>query len=53
VLKETSKDNEYIIKAKLLEKDEEIKGMQDQIQTIMNTLNALVNESNKAELAKK
>jgi hypothetical protein len=48
-----NKYNEYLIKGKLQEKDEQIKTMQDQIQTIMNTLTLLVDERSKGELAKR
>jgi hypothetical protein len=52
-LKETSKDNEYIIKARLQEKEDQIKGMQGQIQTIMDTLGQIVlNQNDKTRLAK-
>lgn len=40
-LKEKSKDNEYIIKAKLLEKDEEIKQIQEQLRTLTSLVTGI------------
>jgi len=52
-LSEKNQDKDFIIKSKLQEKDEQIRGMQNQLEVIMNTLNTLVSESSKDELAKK
>jgi nitrogen fixation/metabolism regulation signal transduction histidine kinase len=56
--KEKSKDSEYIIKAKLQEKDEQINlmkeqfnSMQSQIQELVSTIGS-IDESNKKETAK-
>jgi hypothetical protein len=52
-LKVKNEDAEYVIKGKLQEKDEQIKDMQQQIQTILNTLGELViNQNDKGKLAK-
>jgi hypothetical protein len=58
-LKEKSKDSEYIIKAKLQEKEEQMRNMQDQfaamqsqVQTLISTLGSM-DQSSKNELAKK
>lgn len=53
-LKEKNQDKDYVIKGKLQEKEEQIKGMQDQISTIMDTLGQiLLNQNdNKSKLAK-
>ena len=45
-LKEKNQDKDYVIKGKLQEKEEQIKGMQDQIQTIMEILGDLSVEKN-------
>jgi hypothetical protein len=55
-LKEKSKDNEYIVKAKLQEKDDQLKNMQDQFavlqsQVLISTLGTM-DQSSKNELAK-
>ena len=46
-LKEKNEDAEYVIKGKLKEKDEQIKGMQEQIKIIMNSLGQLMANQNK------
>ena len=58
-LKEKSKDSEYIIKAKLQEKEEQMRNMQDQftamqsqVQTLISILGSM-EQSSKNELAKK
>ncbi|MGB7954965.1 MAG: hypothetical protein WCF23_13380 [Candidatus Nitrosopolaris sp.] len=58
-LKEKSKDNDYIIKAKLREKEDEIKNikkqfdsMQSQIQALMSAIGG-INELDKKEVAKR
>lgn len=51
-LSEKSKDNEYVIKARLQEKDEEVKEMKEQIFKIMSTLNNLVDQGSRNKLAK-
>ena len=58
-LKEKSKDSEYIIKAKLQEKDDQIRNMenqftamQSQVQILISTLGSM-DQSSKNELAKK
>ena len=51
-LKEKNQDSEYVIKGKLQEKEEQIKNMQDQIQTIMEILGELsVQKSDKIDHA--
>ena len=55
-LEEKNEDEKYIIKARLQEKDEQIKGMQEQIHLIMNSLGQLMTNQNnditKSKLAK-
>ena len=46
-LKEKNEDKDYVIKGKLQEKDEQIKGMQEQLHLIMNSLEQLkANQNN-------
>jgi hypothetical protein len=58
-LKEKSKDNEYIIKAKLQEKDDQLRNIQDQFTAMQSQVQALIStlgsmdQSSKNELAKK
>jgi hypothetical protein len=58
-LKEKSKDSEYIIKAKLLEKDDQLRNMQSQFTAMQSQVQALIStlgsmdQSSKNELAKK
>jgi hypothetical protein len=55
-LQEKNMEKDYIIKGKLHEKDEQIKGMQDQLQLIMNSLGQLManqnNDITKSKVAK-
>ncbi len=55
-LEQKNENEDYIIKARLHEKDEQIKGMQDQLQIIMNSLGQLManqnNDITKSKLAK-
>jgi hypothetical protein len=47
ILEEKNEDEKYVIKAKLQEKDEQIKGMQEQLHLIMNSLEQLkANQNN-------
>jgi hypothetical protein len=58
-LKEKSKDSEYIIKAKLQEKDDQIRNMENQFTTMQSQVQMLIStlgsmdQSSKNELAKK
>jgi hypothetical protein len=51
-LKEKTKDNDYIIKAKLQEKDEQIKTIQTQLQTLIAAVGNMNSQSGKQEVAK-
>jgi integrase len=51
-LKEKTKDNEYIIKARLQEKDEQIKAIQTQLQTLIAAVGNMNSQSGKQEIAK-
>ncbi len=51
-LKEKSNDNEYIIKAKLQEKDEQIKIIQSQMNVLVGIISRLDSEEGKNKIAK-
>jgi len=52
-LREKTKDNEYIIREKLLEKEEQIKSIQYQLQELISAFGSISNESGKQEVAKR
>ena len=51
-LKEKSNDNEYIIKGKLQEKDEQIKNIQSQMNVLVEIISRLDSEEGKNKIAK-
>ena len=51
-LTEKNRDTEYVISAKLLEKDEEIKDIKEQLRAIFSTINSS-SQSGKIEIARK
>jgi hypothetical protein len=51
-LREKTKDNEYIIRAKLQEKEEQIKGIQNQLQALISAFGSMSNEPGKQEVAR-
>ena len=51
-LKEKSKDNEYIIRSRLEEKESEMQTMKDQINSILSALSTIANQNQLNETAK-
>jgi hypothetical protein len=52
-LKERSKDNEYIVKAKLQEKDDQLKNMQDQFAVLQSQVQTLISAIGSIDMASK
>ena len=52
-MREKTKDNEYIIREKLQEKEEQIKSIQNQLQELISAFGSISNESGKQEVAKR
>lgn len=51
-IKKKANDNDYIIKSKLQEKDEQIKAIQTQLQTLIAAVGNMNSQSGKQEIAK-